>query len=330
MTEENQHWVPRFLIAKFADNDGRVFYLDINTDTVGKRTPRQLASDYGFNNFNLNGKIVSYEDALERVETRAAPAFAKIIKQMSTAGLSKNELSAIAVFVSIQALRTRSFHVGLEGDGSRQNFGSTFSILWKSALLEARHIKERSPIALLAPEGHEFILSDHPVTLQHTENPSSREPLGMDVPGVEIYMPLTPRISLYWPCRKIADEFVTAYSNGEEAHRIIRRFTISGFSLPGLDRVSLQDLQRSMLRIAPMRNAIVLGSGVHAPQEIIENANYLQCVWAHSALFARTKDFTFPRRVLSENPQYRTVPRVELLQKGFILEEAPKETDKDT
>ncbi len=29
MTDENQHWVPRFLIKNFADLDGRVFFLDI-------------------------------------------------------------------------------------------------------------------------------------------------------------------------------------------------------------------------------------------------------------------------------------------------------------
>jgi hypothetical protein len=142
----------------------------------------------------------------------------------------------------------------------------------------------------------------------------------MDIAGVEIYMPLTPRISLYWPCARIAEEFVSAYSSGEEMHRRIRRSTLSGINLPGLERVSLPDLQRNMARITPMRNAIVLGSGVNAPQAVIENANYLQCVWAHGAIFSSTSDFAFARRVFAENPQYRGVPRVGLLQKGVILE----------
>jgi hypothetical protein len=320
MASENQHWVPRFLIAKFADRDGRVFFLDVSTDKLGKRSPRQLASEYGFNSFVIDGHLVSYEDELGKIETRTAPAFAKIIEQMSTAGLSDNELTSISEFVSVQSLRTKSFHVGLDGPGSRAEFGSTFSVLWKSALIEAQHIRARPLVALLAPEGHSFYLSDHPVTLQHTESPSSRAPLGMDIAGVEIHMPLTPRISLYWPCARIADEFVSAYSSGEEMHRLVRRSTLSGINLPGLERVSLLDLQRSMARITPMRNAIVLGSGVNAPQEVIENANYLQCVWAHGAIFSSTNDFVFARRVFAENPQYRGVPRVGLLQKGVILE----------
>lgn len=327
MASQNQHWVPRFLIAKFADRDGRVFFLDVSTDTLGKRSPRQLASEYGFNDFVVDGQAVSFESELEKIESRAAPALARIIKQMSTAGLGNSELTAIAEFVSIQSLRTRSFHAGLEGDRSRGDFGSTFSLLWKSALVEARHIRARPLIALLAPEGHRFYSSDHPVTLQHVENPASREPLGMDITGVEMYMPLTPQISLYWLCTRIAEEFVAAYSSGEEMHRLIRRSTLSGVKVPGLDQVSLLDLQRSMSRITPMRNAIVLGSGVDTPAEVVENANYLQCVWAHNAVFSSNNDFAFARRVFRENPQYRGVPRVALHQKGVIFEEAAGETD---
>jgi hypothetical protein len=270
--------------------------------------------------------VVSFEKELEKIETRAAPALGRIIKQASTAGLSDGELTAIAEFASVQSLRTKSFHVGLEGSGSRAEFGATFSLLLKSALIEAREIRARPLIALLAPQDHPFYLSDHPVTLQHIEDPSSREPLGMDIAGVEMYMPLTPRISLYWLCTRIADEFVSAHSSGEWMHSLIRRSTLGGMSMPGLDQISLLDLQSSMVRITPMRNAIVLGSGLNASKEVIENANYLQCVRAHSAIFSNTNDFAFARRVFGENPQYRGVPRVGLHQKGTILEEVSDET----
>ena len=79
MAGENQHWVPKFLIKKFSDADGRVFYLDVTTDTLGKRPPRQLASDYGFNDFMIDGQVVSFEGELQKIETRAAPALARII-----------------------------------------------------------------------------------------------------------------------------------------------------------------------------------------------------------------------------------------------------------
>ena len=273
----------------------------------------------------IDGQPVSFESELQKIETQAAPALAKIIRQESTASLSDAELMAIAEFASIQSLRTASFQVGLQGSRPRADFGPTFSILWKSALIQARYIRARPLIALIAPKPLQFYLSDHPVTLQHIEEPKSRKPLGMDIAGVEMYMPLTPRISLYWLCRRVADEFVSAFSSGEQMHRLIRRSTLSGINVPGLDQVSLLALQKRMANIAPMRNAIVLGTAVHTQKEVIENANYLQCVWAHSALFSSNKDFSFARRVFKENPQYRSVPQVALHQKGIILEEAPDE-----
>src|SRR5690242_955941 len=71
MADENQHWVPQFLIRQFADEDGRVFRFDIQTEKVTKPPPKHAASDKGFNEFEINGKSVSFEDHLEKVETRA-------------------------------------------------------------------------------------------------------------------------------------------------------------------------------------------------------------------------------------------------------------------
>ena len=44
MSDENQHWVPKFLVKNFADRDGRVFCLDIHTDQMTKPPPRQAAN----------------------------------------------------------------------------------------------------------------------------------------------------------------------------------------------------------------------------------------------------------------------------------------------
>ena len=44
MSNENQHWVPKFLIKAFADTDGCVFSLNIQTDEVTKPPPKNAAS----------------------------------------------------------------------------------------------------------------------------------------------------------------------------------------------------------------------------------------------------------------------------------------------
>lgn len=323
MSGENHHWVPQFLLKKFADKDGRVYFLDVQTDTLGKRTPRLLASEAGFNDFTVDGEFVSYETELQRIETKAAPAISKVVKQRSTTGITSKELDAIASFVSVQGLRTKSFRAGLESDSPGVAFGEMFRSLLSSAMVEARQIRARPMIALIAPQGHGFYLSDHPVTLQHIENPASREPLGFDLVGTEIFMPASPRVALYWPCPKIAREIVDAYAFAQQTHRRLRSVALGGPPVPGLEQMSLREMQQCMIGLAPMRNAIVLGHGVDAPMQVIENANYLQCVWAHGAIFSDSRDFSFALRVLSENPQYRGVPAVRLLQKGILIERSP-------
>ena len=76
MSNDTHHWVPKFLVKNFADNDGRMFHLNIQTDEVTKPPPKYAASEIGFNDFAINGQTVSYEDGLERIET-AAPILRK-------------------------------------------------------------------------------------------------------------------------------------------------------------------------------------------------------------------------------------------------------------
>ena len=81
MPNVNQHWVPKFLVKNFADRDGRVFCLDIQTDQITKPPPRQAASEKGFNDFDVDGETISFEDRLEKIETHAAPILKRMIDE---------------------------------------------------------------------------------------------------------------------------------------------------------------------------------------------------------------------------------------------------------
>jgi hypothetical protein len=59
MSDENQHWVPKLLLKNFAD-DGRVYCLDIHSDEITKPPPKHAASERGFNDFEIAGRLVSF------------------------------------------------------------------------------------------------------------------------------------------------------------------------------------------------------------------------------------------------------------------------------
>jgi Protein of unknown function (DUF4238) len=113
MGHENQHWVPRFLIRHFTDG-GRVYCLDIHTDEVTRPAPKYAASERGFNDFHVDGKSVSFEDKLQKIETKAAPVIKRIIERRSLTGLSAVHRNHVANFVATQSFRTKAFYEGME------------------------------------------------------------------------------------------------------------------------------------------------------------------------------------------------------------------------
>jgi hypothetical protein len=58
--------------------------------------------------------------------------------------------------------------------------------------------------------------------------------------------------------------------------------------------------------------SLTQGTAVVASPENVENLNYLQCKWAHTAIYANRRDFTFARHVFKNTPQYRGLVKVSL------------------
>jgi Protein of unknown function (DUF4238) len=127
MADENQHWVPKLLLKKFVDADGRVFRLDIQSNEISKPPPKHAASGPNFNEFDIEGQIVSFEGRLEKVETRAAPILKRIIEARSLSGFAA------------QSFRTEAFYKGLANNPSRKDFGPIFTQLWDSSFFVPTH-----------------------------------------------------------------------------------------------------------------------------------------------------------------------------------------------
>jgi hypothetical protein len=313
MSEQNQHWLPKFLIKQFADADGRVYCLDIQTDEVTKPPPKYAASEIGFNEFEIDGELVSFEDRLEKIETKAAPILKRFIKARSLVGMTETDRKHVADFIAAQSFRTEAFYKGFGLRASRKEFGLVFAQLWRSAFITAHEIAGRC-WALMVIEGHEnFYLGDSPVVLQRTENPKDGGNLGFDVEGIEAFMPLSPKCALYMPCQFVSGQIVDGYNSALAMHRVVRSAAPQG--IPG-GTEQLDLAQRVIRKSGPLYLALTTGVPLTAVSENVENLNYLQCSWAHAAIYSNDRQFGFARRVFRENPQYRTTPNTTLVEFG--------------
>jgi hypothetical protein len=312
MSNENQPWVPKFLIKNFADADGRVFHLDIHTDKITKLPPRHAASGIGFNDFLIDGTTVSFEDHLEKIETKAAPILQHIVRSRSVAGLTGEERNRIANFIAAQSFRTEAFYKGMELQVSREQFGPIFAQLWRSAFLVSNEIERRKWAVMAIETNDVFYLGDHPVVLQRTESPSVGGELGFDIEGIEAFLPLASKCALYMPCTSISDQIISGYENAVSLHRQFRSAALRGITVPGTNSDLLHLTQRVLRDSHALHQSFTKGTSITATPENIENLNYLQCAWAHAAIYSNCRDFAFAKRVFRESPQYRETPRTSL------------------
>jgi Protein of unknown function (DUF4238) len=313
MPGENQHWVPKFLIKNFADADGRVFSLDVRTDEVTKPPPKYAASNAGFNDFVGGGETISFEDRLEKIETAAAPILKEIVSSRSLAGLTGAQRLRVAEFMAAQSFRTEAFYEGLELKTTRQQFGSIFAELWKGSFLLSAEIARRKWALMVIEHDDIFYLGDHPVVLQHTENPGQRKELSFNIKGVEAFLPLAPRCALYMPCATTSADIMAGYECALAAPEIMRRAQAAG-EKEDPDYLNLASRVATQQR--PLYLSLTEGSGVIANPGNVENLNYQQCMWAHAAIYSNRRDFAFARRVFRENPQYRSSVKVRLAGYG--------------
>ena len=312
MSNENQHWVPKFLIKNFADADGRVFFLNIQTDEITKPPPKHAASSVGFNEFLMDGRTVSFEDKLEKIETLAAPILKQIVDSRSVSWLTEKQRNGVADFMAAQSFRTEAFYKGMELNLSRQQFATVFAQLWRSAFWVSANISSRKWAVMTIEHDDVFYLGDHPLVLQNTANPSSNKDLGLDIEGVEALLPLAPHCALYMPCPATSREIISGY---EKALRILDRVGTTELSETsvGSDSLDLRHLsQRIIQNHCALYQALTTGVAMVATPENVENLNYLQCAWAHKAIYSDSGGFVFARHVFHKTPQYRNTVKVRL------------------
>jgi hypothetical protein len=321
MGHENQHWVPRFLIRHFTDG-GRVYCLDIHTDEVTRPAPKYAASEPGFNDFHVDGKSISFEGKLQKIETKAAPVIKRIIERRSLTGLSAVHRNHVANFVAAQSFRTKAFYEGMDNKPAREDFGKIFRYMWHSSVVTAREIARRHWALMVIEDDDIFYLGDNPVVLQRTRNPSDGSNLGFDVEGVEAFLPLSPKCALYMPCRATSREIIERYEAAIALHQAVRLTVFRG--TPG-GCIELRAAQTTIRRSYHLYQAFTSGSPLIAERANVENLNSRQCGWAYRAVYSNRKDFTFARMVFQKTPQYRSAPRTSVIEIGRIL--VPPEDD---
>jgi len=220
---KNQHYVPQFLLKNFSSRGNKfIWAYDKNEkyslqNQIKERPIKKVASEEYFYDQFKNSKIGSYEYKLQKAEDATAPIIEKIIETKNIIDLSEKERRTLSFFIILQNLRTKGkllqTETSMETLSRQLKDKANIEIpnidskkIWFSMLEKSTSFYEilMNKVWMLSESNNSFLISDNPVTLQNTTDISEiRGTLGLESFGIEIYLPLSPSLTLCLFCEKL-------------------------------------------------------------------------------------------------------------------------------
>ncbi len=309
---KKQHFVPQFLLRKFAYNpNAKVKRLHIHDKWENRSYPNSVGN-VGCKNSLYDIGEVSLEPALEKLDSRTADVINKILKEEALPSISQSDLMQLGTFLCVQLVRTMQskdiqnkltqfiFELAEKRSGNRIVNGETespqeeqiaFLTLLKDCTEFLPHLsKNKIWFLLKACEGEEFQIGDCPfvrnnrIPIEHEGN------LGLASPGIELYLPLSSKIILAVYCESL----------GEAVRKKLSEYRMQAFM-----KTTLPSDFTEFDHLIALENAMTGGPACVCNREMVMYLNSLQIKWARRYIFSKSKDFSLVKKMLEDAPEHK-------------------------
>lgn len=224
----NQHYVPQSLLRGFIFDEDReqIYTFDKQTCRSFPTTIRNIAAERDF--YTLGGS-----DALDRVMNRAdglvSPILRSLREKKCLRALNSMDLGMLAGFAALQMLRTRNqlelyIDMGVQIADHLAKMGAELDrleelrdpMLARESFLTAipeqagvmiRSLLHKDILLFESDASLPFWLSDNPLAKNNTLNQGDEivGTLGLEVPGIEIYLPVSSQITVAFMSALVTD-----------------------------------------------------------------------------------------------------------------------------
>ena len=307
MAAEHQHYVPQLLLRGFLSQIGdeakkeqvRVFDLDAKKQFSPSIT--NIMGERRFNDWWIDDDILlSIEQSSSQIESQLAPLIERIRAERRLEVTQEN-ISNLALLVAFQFIRTKKMRLlperlnqqvidkikrmGLDPakvDGLMDTDKESLKLA--HVRQQVKNLGKFTDImvdkvffVMTAPEGKNFYLSDHPVALhREKEHLGPMRGLGIGVPYIQIYLPLSADVTLcaydravLGNLQRIRDQSMN--EGAREALKALREGRIAPSQMK-----TVIDGAREYDVISPMLDAIRAGDPVAANADQVDHCNSLQ------------------------------------------------------
>jgi len=307
----NQHYVPQFLLRSFASSPSgkQIYVFDKAKERSFSSSIEKVASARAFYDFEVNGVVDSIDPLLGKLERVTSAVIKNITQVRSLRNLSTSARTLVALFAVVQMLRTEAqrkqskaliddLHDAIKRAGWNTDKVEGFDFLDEeevrvSSITSLRelardllpHLVNKDWVLYRAPQGSSLYISDNPVALFNLNQDPVRSTLGLRVPGIQLYLPLSSDLCLRFLCPTIADTVRGSYELAKKlGHPVPCHVESLIHALDGGDMLPLD------------------------PANVIHQ-NSLQVANAERFVFCQSDDFALVREMIQSFQELKAGPR---------------------
>lgn len=328
---QNQHYVPRFILRQFLSDVEKehVSVYDKHEDKIFVTAIKNIMAERRFHDFAIEEWTASFEPVASRIEEIVLPVYRKVVEARRLDG-SPETRAALALLMAFQFTRTRAhreiresleeaLRAKVEAMGRRMQDVEgweepTEDIVKREHLRGAvesvdefaRIIARKDFLLAEAGAGRRFYLGDHPVSMHNSRKFGSYGNLGLALPGIELYMPLSADLQLCAWCpsilREIADhraQTIADYESETLAAVMAGRMQASQM------KAVLDNVRAQFTNAAELLKHVTEGTPISSTSENMDHYNSLQSMFAYRYIVSQDGDFDLARRHNAEFPKHR-------------------------
>lgn len=324
------------LLRNFASNSGckrgkeKIWVFDKRTDKRANPNIKNIAAQSGFYDIKLESELFSIEDGLSKLEDKVAPVLTKLVTSKTCASLSNEDRAWLATFCAVQFVRVENFRQqtreinqalidkirrlgGNERDIAQNGLGVdeesikkfTVGFLIESLREFPHHFASKLWFLLEAPDGGHFYIGDNPVSLHNDQDFGPYGNIGLAVPGIQIYFPISPTLVLTMWDASVLRELEKQLEDVNQNHNQLVAAKLSGRArIDPQPAIELAQRLRAQLqnRILQVRAG---GCEKIMSDDIVTFVNSLQVMYASRFVMSKVNNFGLVERMIRDNDKYR-------------------------
>jgi hypothetical protein len=308
-----RHYVPQFVLRNFkANKKNQIHVFDKYDEKKYLAGIGNVAAEYSLYDIEVNGVTFSLEDSLTNLETNASNVIGKIISNRTVKTLSFKDRKTLAQFVATQMLRTSSNisdllqlnhdvcemleQSGFKSVEKYQISREEARLLVIKSMVDhqkefANIIMEKDLLLFEAPGDKIFFISDNPLARHNTMYRSEiRGTSGLKSKGVELYLPISPKLTLVYYCKSIHLMLIEKFASAKKL-----------FS---------SEMAEPLKPMKSLIDAIEKNETLTCPIDVMDFCNSIQLLNSERRVYSSINNFSMLESMIQNNPAIKSNLRI--------------------